>query len=197
MFLQSADPSIPAFKIVLLGDTKVGKTTLLCRQSRGCDPGPLGPTIGCQCTDLILPVDDVTVSLQVWDTAGQEMYRSLVPVYLRGAEGVIAVFDISEPDSFSGLQQWMLLLDEILTTSPTVLLVANKVDLDARGVDDATMEHFATVRKTRLFKTSALTGQGVEDLFVAMAEAMAQKKQMEVQKTGISLITTKEEKCAC
>jgi selenocysteine-specific translation elongation factor len=59
------------------------------------------------------------------------------------------------------------------------------------------MEHFATVRKTRLFKTSALTGQGVEDLFVAMAEAMAQKKQMEVQKTGISLITTKEEKCAC
>ena len=166
-------------KVVLLGDSRVGKTSLLSRQLNGYQPNNLTPTIGCHCSELSFSVDGREVILQVWDTAGQEMYRSLVPVYLRGAHAAIIIYDVTDVESFNSLTHWYeLLKDTVADTTPT-FLVANKIDLLGANVESGqvvandTAETFAESNHSKFFQASALTGEGVENIFLEVANAMA------------------------
>ena len=86
MIAMKDNPSAPIqYKVILLGDALVGKTSIICRQLHGYKPQTT-PTIGCHFNDIIMNVGQTQISMQVWDTAGQEMYRALVPIYLRGAD---------------------------------------------------------------------------------------------------------------
>ena len=100
-------------KVVLLGNSGTGKTSILqCQLNRSMSETSL-PTIGCVYHEVNIKInDEETVSLKVWDTAGQEIYRSIVPIYVRGAAAAILVYDVSEPSSLSSLDQWLSILLE-------------------------------------------------------------------------------------
>jgi small GTP-binding protein len=161
-----------ARKVVLLGDSRVGKTSIIERQLSGCEPPTQSPTIGCLCSEV--PCGDGAAPLDVWDTAGQEMYRSLVPLYLRDARAALLVYDITSRDSFHSLGHWLDAFAAAVPSGAAVYVVANKIDLaDAQAVGDADAARFAGAHGARLFKVSAATGFGLAGLFDAVAQGMA------------------------
>lgn len=179
------------FKVVVLGDSQVGKTSILNCQLHGYQPPNSNPTIGCHCNEITMDVDDKSVILQVWDTAGQEMYKSLVPVYLRGARAAIVVYSVTDKESFNSLNLWYKFLHETLSEKIPVFLVANKIDLISpnllttekqtnynpqykprQAVDDDEARIFAEANDSKFFKVSAIKGIGIDDLFTAIAEEM-------------------------
>ena len=160
-------------KVVILGDSQVGKTSIITRELRGCRPDTQNPTIGCHCSEINLTVDGEEMKLSIWDTAGQEMYRSLVPVYLRGAEAALLVYDVTDRESFRSLGHWKdLLLDNVPETT-LMFVVGNKIDLDENVVvEDVQAQQFAQQQNSKLYKVSAMTGQGIGLLFEDVARAI-------------------------
>ena len=162
-------------KVVLLGDSRVGKTSLLCTQLNKNKNTNQNPTIGCQCNELKITLDGQEVNMQVWDTAGQEIYRALVPIYLRDAHAAIIVYDITDKKSFKSLPEWIDILYGIFPQNSPLFFVANKIDLDEnRQVEDEEGEAFATKNGGKFFRASALSGEGVHEVFAAVAKGLLQ-----------------------
>lgn len=167
-------------KVVLLGDSKVGKTSILCQQLNGYHMANQNPTIGCHCNDLTIFVEDKPVTMQLWDTAGQEMYRALVPVYVRGASAAIIVYDVTERNSFTGLKTWVDLIHDKVPGSVPIYIVGNKTDLtNATVVSDQEARAFAESIEASLYKTSALMGLGISELFHDIALALSKSKTVD------------------
>jgi small GTP-binding protein len=198
MFLQRSDRRRPQHKVVLLGDSRVGKTSLIQRQFQGFEPQPPIPTIGCHCRDFLFTIDGKPFTLQVWDTAGQEMYRALVPVYLRGADGAIVLYDLTERESFDSLHHWIAMLDETLPAETIVFIVANKADLEEQGaVKDEDGMAYAVQHRASFFKSSAITGQGVDEIFQGMANELARRVRTDDQAKTLNPDGVRERHCAC
>jgi small GTP-binding protein len=143
-------------------------------------------------------VDDKPITLQVWDTAGQEMYRALVPVYLRGAQGAILVYDVAEVTSFQALPHWTGVITETLSPETVLFLAANKIDLEAEfAVDWDAGTGFAVSNKATFFKVSALTGEGVFELFQAMAAEMAKRNREGLEPKRLQKLQPEEKACSC
>ena len=110
------------FKIILLGDSSVGKTHLLSRYIRGQLPRSKFPTIGVEFATKPVPLKTGgTVRVQIWDTAGQEKYHSLAPMYYRGAQAAIVVYDVTNPDTFARAKTWVKEL--VIKASPNLLIL--------------------------------------------------------------------------
>jgi Ras-related protein Rab-21 len=188
----------PTHKVVILGDSQVGKTSILTRQILGYHPMVQNPTIGCHCSEVHILLDGREVMLQLWDTAGQEIYRSLVPIYLRGARAAILVYDVTTPTSFVALSHWHRVLSEVVPHSINLYIVANKIDLEPQiSVDNELGKQFAATNQAPFFKVSALTGQGVDVLFEAIARDMGQLSvTQEVSSTAINRMDAKQD-CKC
>jgi small GTP-binding protein len=173
MLLLDTNPSM--YKIVLLGNTRCGKTSILARQLTDGPIENLNATIGVNCHEVVMSVNGTRVSLNVWDTAGQELYYAVVPIYVRGASAALLVCDIADRSSFTRLEWWHSLISEHAGQAVPLFVVANKVDLAAsRVVDDDELLAFADSHSAKLFRSSALTGEGVAELFRAVAETMIQ-----------------------
>jgi small GTP-binding protein len=154
------------YKIVLLGESRVGKTSIIYHEVHGSPPDNQLSTIGCEATAFDLEIDNQTVSLNIWDTAGQEIYRSLVPIYIRGARIVIVVFDVTDPRSFTRVKEWFQLVSDCLPPHTPIILVANKIDLhDSIAVSDDAIDSVARDARVKCFKTSTVTGVGIRELF--------------------------------
>lgn len=182
-------------KVVLLGDSRVGKTSLLSSQLHKEKHLSQNPTIGCQCNDVELIVEGQKVSMQVWDTAGQEIYRALVPIYLRDAHAAIIVYDITDIKSFKALPEWMNTLFGIFPQNSPLFFVANKIDLEEnRQVDDIDGEEFAKKNGGQFHRTSALSGEGIEEVFRAVAKALLSSQ---IQENDQQLIPAAKKKDGC
>ena len=179
-----------SYKVVILGDSQVGKTTLLYHQLQQHRSQHHVATIGCQCHDVEVDVGNSKATLQVWDTAGQEIYKSLVPIYLRESVAAIVVFDITEKSSFGSLSDWLHILFGILPEESPVFFVANKNDREeSRQVDDDMGRAFAEKHGGRFFRTSAKTGEGINDLFKAVASTVL---EMDIQNKSANVIQPQE-----
>jgi small GTP-binding protein len=198
MFIQSPG-AISPFKVVLLGDSRVGKTSLISRKTQSDASLNPKPTVGCHCSEVSITLQRKLITLQVWDTAGQEMYRALVPVYLRSANAAILVYDRTDEDSFLALTHWCSLLDDTVPPSTPVFLAANKIDLPNAVVNDDLGEQFAAKRKAHFHRISALTGDGVDELFVAIAEELSKAGtgHVDTEQKGILMSGGEKEKCKC
>jgi small GTP-binding protein len=175
--MQSASEAHDPFahKVVILGDSRVGKTSMITRQMLGYQPATQNATIGCHCSEIHVIFDKKDITLQVWDTAGQEMYRALVPVYLRGAHAAILVYDVTDRSSFAALSHWYDVLIDVVPTGTSIYVVGNKIDLDADAViEDGQAEQFAKEHDAELFKVSAITGQGLDAVFEAIARKLVE-----------------------
>ena len=153
-------------RVVLIGDSQVGKTSLIHRFVRNSYEKQQKNTVGAVFHTYEEEINGQKVIMQIWDTAGQEKYRSLGPIYYRNASAGVAVFDVTNVDSLTGLQQW---IDDFKrhTDNPLLFVVGNKMDLrqDDVGMSDAQANEFAEKNGAKLFLTSAKTGQNVKELF--------------------------------
>lgn len=174
-------------KIVLLGDTKVGKTWLLHRLKHGVVPNDSSATIGAAYSSYCMQLPSGAVQMQIYDTAGQEKYRSLAPMYYRAADCAILVFDITEPSTFYSLRSWMMELSERGPSKIQVYVVGTKADLESkRKVSQQTASTFAKDNHARGYmETSALTGFGVLELFTEVARSFLENSDMKLDE-GLS-----------
>jgi small GTP-binding protein len=183
------------YKVVLLGDSQVGKTSIIACQLQNRPPDAPMATVGCHCSEIAATVDGRQVVLQVWDTAGQEAYRSLVPVYLRGARAALLVYDVTEQISFDSVPGWHELL-QVVHSGAAIFLVANKIDLAAAEVvkDERAMA-FARQFNFHFFRVSAVTGHGITELFDAVARTVSTQKQEVLDRVPVE--AKKPTTCAC
>ena len=118
------------FKLVLLGDTAVGKSCIVVRFVRKEFFEFQEPTIGAAFLTQTITLDSTQVKFEIWDTAGQERYRSLAPMYYRGAAAAIVVYDVTNPASFDGAKSWVRELQRRGDPNVVIALAANKADLE-------------------------------------------------------------------
>jgi small GTP-binding protein len=154
-----------------VGDAGVGKTSIFLRFKHG-KPPQTTPTIGAISLTCSVPVcSGQTVTLNVWDTAGQDDFKSLVPMFIRGAEVAVIVLDVSRRCTFSSISDWISLFDEECC-SCHIFIVSNKIDVEPE-VEGSDVEEFCE-RHGHLphFLTSAVTGDGIVLLFRGIAECV-------------------------
>jgi small GTP-binding protein len=188
------------FKLVLLGDASVGKSCIAVRFVRGDFFEYQEPTIGAAFMTQTIPVlaKQAIVKFEIWDTAGQERYKSLAPMYYRGAAVAVIVYDVTSTASYDGARAWVAELERNQGPDKKekmiIALLGNKVDLgeaDDRQVERATAEAFAREKGLLFKETSAKTGQGISEIFNEMASSLElQKKKGEPD--GISITQSKQ-----
>jgi len=158
------------FKILLIGDSGVGKSCLLLRFADDSWTDTHISTIGVDFKIKTLQLDGKVIKLQIWDTAGQERFRTITSSYYRGAQGIILVYDCTDQESFSNVRQWMGEIDRYACENVNKLLVGNKTDLvNEKVVDAATAKAFADSMRIPFIETSAKASTNVEQCFISMA----------------------------
>lgn len=192
------------FKLLIIGDSGVGKSSLLLRFADNTFSGNYITTIGVDFKIRTILLNGERVKLQIWDTAGQERFRTITSTYYRGTHGVIVVYDVSSGESFANVKRW---LHEIEQNCDVVnrILVGNKDDMPDRKVvltEDA--QRFASQMGIQLFETSAKDNKNVEEMFNAITQQvlLTKKEQKEQASNLTDTITvgkgrkpTKKSKC--
>jgi len=187
------------FKLVLLGDTAVGKSCLVVRFVRDEFFEFQEPTIGAAFLTQTVSLEDTTVKFEIWDTAGQERYRSLAPMYYRGAAAAIVVYDVTNKDSFTGGKSWVKELQRRGDPNVVIALAGNKADLDSRRKVDYEEAHaYAEENGILHLETSAKTAVNVKQLFVAIANKLPKNPpQPEGEAFPVLPPTPKQNKGCC
>ena len=163
-------------KILLIGDSAVGKTSILFRYINDEFPDCYISTIGVEYKMKTLMINGKKIILRIWDTSGQERYRSITQNFYRNANGILFVFDITNKESFNNIKLW-LTDSENCETKVTKLLVGNKIDLiDKRNVDKESIEKFAEKKEMKYIETSAKEGINIDEIFRELAELILKGK---------------------
>ncbi|KAK4414431.1 Ras-related protein RABA4d [Sesamum alatum] len=157
------------FKIVLIGDSAVGKSQLLARFARNEFSLDSRSTIGVEFQTRTLMIDHKSVKAQIWDTAGQERYRAVTSAYYRGAVGAMLVYDITKRQSFDHVARWLEELRGHADKNIVIMLVGNKSDLESlRSVTTEDAKDFAQRENLFFMETSALEATNVEPAFLTV-----------------------------
>ncbi|GLU00367.1 hypothetical protein SLE2022_177440 [Rubroshorea leprosula] len=164
------------FKLLLIGDSGVGKSCLLLRFADDSYIESYISTIGVDFKIRTVEQDGKTIKLQIWDTAGQERFRTITSSYYRGAHGIIIVYDVTDQESFNNVKQWLNEIDRYASDNVNKLLVGNKSDLTAnKVVSYETAKAFADEVGIPFMETSAKDSTNVEQAFMAMAAAIKER----------------------
>jgi small GTP-binding protein len=159
------------FKAVLLGDSGVGKTSIVTRWTTGMYQRIANPTVGANHQRKRVVVDEKEVDLFIWDTAGQEQFQSLTPLYARSACVAILTASIVSQDSFDNLSQWIDVLSSATDELPPIVLAVNKMDLrESARLTEEKIESTYVSKFDGHFFVSALTGEGIDNLFQFAAQ---------------------------
>ena len=190
------------FKMILIGDSGVGKTNILNRYVNDTFSEATKSTVGVELGTKVEEYNNTKIKIQIWDTAGQERYKSITKTYYKGAKGAFIVYDITKKDSFKNIDKWIQDLREFGEDDAAILIVGNKSDLEeSREVTTDEVKKKAEVYKMAYCETSALKSKNInyafQTLIKLVAEKMENKKneenkygnQSNVISTGVSLET--------
>jgi small GTP-binding protein len=159
------------FKFILVGDSSVGKTAICKRFCQGQFDQDEPQTVAVEFDSKVVQVGDTKVKLNIWDTAGQEKFRSMTRAYFRSSAGVFLVFDVTNRTSFTNIDVWLKDAQKLTLPSSVKVLIGNKTDLgDARSVSRTEAEAYAEKNGLTFFETSALSGDRIEESFMDAAE---------------------------
>lgn len=163
-----------SFKVMLVGDSAVGKTCLLIRYKDGAFlSGVFITTVGIDFRNKIVNVDDTKVKLQIWDTAGQERFRSVTHAYYRDAHALLLLYDVTNKTSFDNTRAWLGEINEYAQDDVVIMLIGNKADVSAdRQVKYEDGERLAKEYGVTFMETSAKTGMNVDLAFMAVAREL-------------------------
>ncbi|XP_012234395.1 ras-related protein Rab-37-like isoform X1 [Linepithema humile] len=167
-----------AHKTILLGDSGVGKTSLLVQFDTGrFQPGNFAATVGIGFTNKVVTVDDTPIKLQIWDTAGQERFRSVTHAYYRDAHALLLLYDVTNKTSYDNIRAWLSEIREHANEDVVIMLLGNKSDCGTeRIVKREDGERLAHEYKVPFMETSAKTGLNVELAFLAVARELKARK---------------------
>lgn len=174
-------------KLILIGDTNVGKSSFLIKFIHDQFTGTNISTIGIDFSIKVITVDNETVKLQIWDTAGQERFRTITNSYYRGAEGIILMFDLTDKSSFDNLNRWMKDIQNYSRSNISVVLVGNKNDECTNKYTDgskqttqisseAINEFMKKYNIVSFFETSTKDGSNVNEVFEEITRKILKSK---------------------
>lgn len=200
------------YKVVLIGDSGVGKSSLLSRFTRNEFDNESKSTIGVEFATRSLEIDGKTIKAQVWDTAGQERYRAITSAYYRGAVGAVLVYDITKQKTYESVDRWMEEVKEHASEQIVVMLVGNKCDLKhLQAIPTEEVKTIAEEKNLLFVEASALDATNVEELFQETIEkvhkiqikklkeelAVANKDNGVPEEQNVDLKNTPEKKTCC
>ena len=171
-----SEGDVPTFKVVMMGDSGVGKTSIVLQLSEHVFRAMTKPTVGSGCVEKRITTPSGPVRLSIWDTAGEERYRSVTSLYSQGAEAFVLVFDITDEATFDSIPGWIQTFDQISSEGCLVYVVGNKIDMEGRQVAETRAFEWCQQHEYRYYEVSAKTGERVELVFSDIAEKLAQKK---------------------
>ncbi|XP_021354786.1 ras-related protein Rab-26-like isoform X6 [Mizuhopecten yessoensis] len=165
-------------KTILVGDSGVGKTSLLVQFDQGkFQQGSFSATVGIGFTNKVVDVDGTKVKLQIWDTAGQERFRSVTHAYYRDAHALLLLYDVTNKASFDNIRAWLGEINEYAQEDVVIMLLGNKSDSTAdRVIRTEDGEKLAKEYSVAFMETSAKTGMNVDLAFMAVARDLKMKK---------------------
>ena len=191
-----SDPTPTSVKVVIVGESTVGKSSLAQRFVKNEFDDFQETTVGACCLSKLIAIPDGVgkkLRVEIWDTAGQERYRGMAPLYYRNAKIALVVYDVTKPDSLTKAEGWVKELTERLAldegVKAIIALVASKVDLPSK-VDKANVDSIVTQYSLQRFETSAKTGLGVQDMFDALVKLYL-KEQQQANQGGSWAASTK------
>ena len=163
-------------KILILGDSSVGKTSLLLKYTDGYFPTVYVATIGVEYKLKKIKINNVDINLQIWDTAGQERFRSITQSFMKGADGILYVYDITQKKTFDDLKTWISQSEESAEGFKKII-VGNKIDLeDERAVTKEKLQKFCDEKKIQGIEVSAKIGKNLSECFEALAKLIVGEK---------------------
>ena len=157
------------FKILVIGDSGVGKSNLLLRYVKNEFASDMRSTVGVEFGTKMLKIDNYDVKAQIWDTAGQERYRAITSAYYKGAKGVLIVYDITRKNSFENVDKWLNDFKMKSDDDAVIVIVGNKSDLINErevSIEEATLK--AQVNHLAFFETSAKENENVHSAFISL-----------------------------
>ncbi|KAH0789765.1 small GTP-binding protein [Histomonas meleagridis] len=185
-------------RVVFIGDSNVGKTSLLQKYINGPYQKDPSPTIGAVFHTKEVKFKNKQIILQIWDTAGQEEYRSIGPIYYRNSNAAIAVFDLTKKESLKSLEGWIKAFRQN-SDDPFVVIAGNKSDLDEQiSTTIEETSEWAQTLDAECIWTSAISGLGINELFDKVVEHVSETKEIIPQgnnSVDLKSIEIKERKC--
>ena len=164
------------FKYIIIGDSNVGKSNILTRYTQNKFNEQYQATIGVEFGAKNLTINNQIIRIQIWDTAGQENFRSITRAYYKNSVCAMVVYDITNRESFENIQSW---IEDIRTQSPKtvlIILIGNKIDLDDRRIITYDEGNEFAIKNGLIFgETSAKTGEGIEEIFKKSAQEIDKK----------------------
>ncbi|KAJ4786082.1 Ras-related protein Rab-21 [Rhynchospora pubera] len=191
-----------SFKLVLLGDGRVGKTSLVVRYINNVFSEKQEATIQASYLTKRLVIDGVPVTLSIWDTAGQERFHALGPIYYRDADAALLVYDITSSETFNRVTKWVKELQQMAPPDIIMTIAANKSDLlRSKKINIQDAESYSTSIGARLFVTSSKTGVGIDEMFLDIAKRLIDRRKESAEglltappRKGIVIIDDEPEK---
>jgi len=192
-------------KLLLIGDSAVGKSCLLLRFADDTFTDSYVSTIGVDFKIKTINLNGKVLKLQIWDTAGQERFRTITASYYRGAHGIVLVYDVTDNKTFKNVRNWLTECDRFTSEYVDKLLIGNKSDLESqRKVEYNEGKAYADENKMLFIETSAKTNANVNEAFVLVSEKIVARlgnKQggQESSSGGVDIKTKRKDndKCAC
>jgi small GTP-binding protein len=187
--------SVPTFKVAFLGDSSVGKTSIVQRFYDDTFELQQDTTIGAALVQKKVDTDYGTIQLNIWDTAGQERYRSLVSAYTRGSDAAIVCFACDVFSTFENLDEW---IKELKKQCQNCLIVAcgNKSDLEC-SIPTDTLSKWSDMHQIPIFKTSAKNGVGIEEMFSFISGTLVENMRKGLENTDMDAALTPNKKQSC
>ena len=173
-------------QLLVIGDSSVGKTSLITRYTNGTFKEEYLATVGLDYYSKNEEINNQIIQIKLWDTAGQERFKALTQNYFRNAEGVLLAFDVTNEESFNNLKDWISSIKinmEAKNIFLPLIVVGNKIDMENdREITKEEAEKFASENKYKYFETSAKTGEGVDEAVKELINLVLNQNQVDEQK---------------
>jgi Ras-related protein Rab-8A len=182
------------FKLLIIGESGVGKTCLLLQFTEGSFTTNHLTTIGIDFKIKIINLEEKQIKLQIWDTAGQERFRTITKTYYKGAHGIILTYDVTDENSFKNVRNWVKQIEQNAQTNVCKVLVGNKCDREDRKVSYEEGAKLAKEFNMQFFETSAKSNYNVNETFTFLTKEIlnSQCKDKDNQSNTISIDNKKD-----